>query len=189
MKYVSSFNKHGLVINRIPAFSQFHQFYDMIGNLIIFIYLNPRKWCWEIWLSFGEVPPYASVFSSGKMSYNQISWNLKAIRQVFEAVWSLWNLAAIWWFYHPISWIPDTQNCGLRMRRECREHYPHHRLQRKPLVSNPSMHHGSCVTHVPWCMSASLTGSSGEHVPSIPDVCATHKMTMMCIIISWVAAC
>ena len=25
--------------------------------------------------------------------------------------------------------------------------------QRKPLVSDPGMHHGTCVTHVPWCMS------------------------------------
>ena len=28
-------------------------------------------------------------------------------------------------------------------------------------VSDPDMHHGTCVTHVPWCMSGSLT--SGFH--------------------------
>ena len=27
-----------------------------------------------------------------------------------------------------------------------------------PRVSDPDMYHGSCVTHVPWCMSGSLTG-------------------------------
>ena len=32
---------------------------------------------------------------------------------------------------------------------------PRHRLQRKPLVSDPGMHHGTWVTHVPWCMSRS----------------------------------
>ena len=41
------------------------------------------------------------------------------------------------------------------MRRECRERFPRHRLQRKPLVSDPGMHHGTCVTHGgvsnPWC--------------------------------------
>ena len=47
------------------------------------------------------------------------------------------------------------------MRRECRERFPHHRLQRKPLVSDPDMHHGTCVTHVPWCMSVSLNRDSG----------------------------
>ena len=27
-------------------------------------------------------------------------------------------------------------------------------------VSNPDMHHGTCVTHMLWCMSGSLTGGS-----------------------------
>ena len=26
-----------------------------------------------------------------------------------------------------------------------------------PQVRDPDMHHGTCVTHVPWCMSGSLT--------------------------------
>ena len=42
--------------------------------------------------------------------------------------------------------LPDTQNCGLRMRREFRERFPRRRLQRKPIVSDPSMHHGTCVS-------------------------------------------
>ena len=45
--------------------------------------------------------------------------------------------------------------------------FPHNRLQRKPLVSDPGMHHGTCVTHVPWCMSGSLTrrwrGKRSQH--------------------------
>ena len=60
--------------------------------------------------------------------------------------------------------LPDTHNCGLRMHRECRERFPRRRLQRKLLVSDPSMLHGTCVTHVPWCMSGSLThGGRGKH--------------------------
>ena len=43
------------------------------------------------------------------------------------------------------------------MHRECRERFPRHRLQKKPQVSDPDMHHGTCVTHVPCCMSGSLT--------------------------------
>ena len=27
-----------------------------------------------------------------------------------------------------------------------------------PWVSDPDMHHGTCVTHVPWCMPVPLTG-------------------------------
>ena len=46
--------------------------------------------------------------------------------------------------------------------------FPRYRLQRKPLVSDPGMHHGTCFTHVPWYMSGSLTRCSGENVPGIP---------------------
>ena len=59
-------------------------------------------------------------------------------------------------------------NCELRMRRECRERFPRHRLQRKPLVRYPGMHHGTCVTHVPWCMSGYLTRGGGETFPAFP---------------------
>ena len=43
---------------------------------------------------------------------------------------------------------------------------PDGRIQRRPLVSDPGMHHGTCVTHVPWCMSESLTRGAGENVPA-----------------------
>ena len=45
-------------------------------------------------------------------------------------------------------------------------------FKRKLLVSDPGMHHGTCVTHVPWCMSGSLTCGDGENVPGIPGACA-----------------
>ena len=38
------------------------------------------------------------------------------------------------------------------MRRECRERFP-----RPPQVSDPGMHHSTCVTHMPRCMPGSLT--------------------------------
>ena len=41
--------------------------------------------------------------------------------------------------------LPDTPNCGWHMCRGCRERFPRHRLQGKPLVSDPGMHN---VTHV-----------------------------------------
>ena len=75
--------------------------------------------------------------------------------------------------------IPNTLNCRLCMRRECRERFPRHRLQRQPLVSDPAMHHGTCATHVPGCMSGSLTCVGGENVPGIPAACATHNFTYL----------
>ena len=65
------------------------------------------------------------------------------------------------------------------MRRECRERFPHHRFQKKSLVSDPGMHHDTCVMHVPWCMSGSLTHGDGENVPGIPGAWATHNFTYL----------
>ena len=74
--------------------------------------------------------------------------------------------------------------------RMSREHFPHHRLQRKPLVSDPSMHHGTCITmHVgianprrgkrssipsnfrylargPWCCNNACQVMKNIHQPS-----------------------
>ena len=65
------------------------------------------------------------------------------------------------------------------MHWECRWRFPCHRLQRRPLVSHPIMHRGTCVTHVPWCMSGSLTRGGGESAPGIPGACATRNFTYL----------
>ena len=78
-----------------------------------------------------------------------------------------------------MSLLPDTQNCGLRMRRECRERFSRHWIRRKPLVSHPAKHHGTCVTHVPWCLSGSLTRGGGGNVPGILGACATYNRTYL----------
>ena len=84
--------------------------------------------------------------------------------------------------------LSDKENCGLRMRRECRERFPRHLLQRKLLISNPGVHHGTCVTHVPWCLSGSLTNGDGENVPCIPGACATRNFTYLARV-PWYAVC
>ena len=73
--------------------------------------------------------------------------------------------------------LPDTQNCGLRMYWEWRESFHRHQLQIKPLVSEPGMHHGTGVTHVPWCMLGLLTRGGGTNVPGIPGACAIHNLS------------
>ena len=54
--------------------------------------------------------------------------------------------------------------------------FPRHRLQRKPLVRDAGMHHGTWVMHVPWCMSGSLIRGGGENVPGIPGACTTRNL-------------
>ena len=53
------------------------------------------------------------------------------------------------WAYYQIRKIASCACAG--------NVFPRRRFQRKLLVSDPGMHHGTCVTHVPWCMSGSLT--------------------------------
>ena len=54
--------------------------------------------------------------------------------------------------------------------------FPRRRLQMKRLVSDPGMHHGTCVTHVPRCMSGSFACGDGENVPGIPGACASASL-------------
>ena len=81
--------------------------------------------------------------------------------------------------FDTVGLIPDTNNCRLRMRRECRELFSRRRLQRKTLVSDPGMYHGTYVTHVPWCLSGSPTRGGGENVPGIPGACATRDFAYL----------
>ena len=78
--------------------------------------------------------------------------------------------------YEPLT---RYANCGLCMRRECRGRFPRYRLQSKPLLSDPGMHHGTCVTHVPWYMLGSLTRDGGENFPGIPGACATRHFAYL----------
>ena len=64
-------------------------------------------------------------------------------------------------------WVAQVPGC-----------FPRHRLQRTPLVSHHGMHHGTCVTHVPWCMLVSLSRGGGENVPAFP---AHWQPAILCI--------
>ena len=51
-------------------------------------------------------------------------------------------------------------------------------------ISDPDMHHGTCVTHVPRCMPGSLTSGFlwsqwRGNVPDIPGACATRHFTYL----------
>ena len=67
-----------------------------------------------------------------------------SLMAIFMVYWA--DVGFICWPH--MGLLPDTQNCGLCMHRKCRVRYPHHWLQRKQLVSDLGMHHGTRVTHV-----------------------------------------
>ena len=55
-------------------------------------------------------------------------------------------------------------------------------LSPPPWVSDPYMHHCTCVTHVPWCMPGSLTSGFlwsrwRGYVRGIPGACTTRNFT------------
>ena len=61
--------------------------------------------------------------------------------------------------------------------------FPRRRFQRKLLVSDPGMHQGTCVTHVPWCMRDRLPAVTGKTFPAFPahahpQFCASGKRPM-----------
>ena len=115
-------------------------------------------------------------FCSDKLNLHEFLKDITISSNKYVCFHLLISCHPCWYFVRTsLGLLPDTQNCGLRMCRECRERFPSHRHQRKPLVNDPGMHHGTCVTHVPWCMSGSLTHSGGENVPGIPGACATRN--------------
>ena len=54
-----------------------------------------------------------------------------------------------------------------------------------PQVSDPDMHHGTCVMHVPWCIPGSLTSGflwgrlRGKRYIGIPGACAIRHFTYL----------
>ena len=72
--------------------------------------------------------------------------------------------------YLPWASYQISKLVGCACARNAVNVFLHHQLQRKSLVSDPGMHHGTCVTLVPWCMSVSLTSGSRENktLPAFP---------------------
>ena len=75
--------------------------------------------------------------------------------------------------------LPGTKIAGCACTGNAGNVFPANRLQRKPLVNNPNMHHGTCVAHLPWCMLGSLTRGGRENVPDIPGACATRNFAYL----------
>ena len=91
----------------------------------------------------------------------------------FDAIWCPWATIRTWASFQ-IRKIVCCACAGNAVNVFLR-----HRLHRKPLVSDSGMHQGTCVTHVPWCMSGSLSRGGRENVPGIPGTRATRNFTYL----------
>ena len=78
-----------------------------------------------------------------------------------------------------MGFLSDTQNCGLCMRRECRERFPRHWLKGNRKLTIPACITARASRTCPWCMSESLTRAGGENVPGIPGSCTTRNFAYL----------
>ena len=86
---------------------------------------------------------------------------------------SWWGHVAPWASYqiHKIAGCACTGNAG--------NVFPATDFKGNPRISDPGMHNGTCVTHVSWYMSGSLTRGDGKNAPGISGACATRNFTYL----------
>ena len=84
---------------------------------------------------YGDGKPYQNYFKL---------WIDFAFQHIQMTILDLWVVFQRWdkkdTFSDDMGLLPDTQNCGLRMRRECREIFPRHRGLAIP----------TCITALAW---------------------------------------
>ena len=139
-------------------------------------YSATAPWVWKI---YWHIPSVSEFILEGFRVTEVLNWDKRqevhiTTRKSSGLAWNTITVGVL-----SMGLLPDTHNCGMRMRRECRECLAQHQLQRKPLVSDPGMHRSTNVTFVLLCMSGSLTRDDREIVLGIPGACATRNFTYL----------
>ena len=73
--------------------------------------------------------------------------------------------------------LPDTWNCGLRMRRECRERFPRHSGLAIPTCITARASRTCRDACRDRLLALSFEVGGGENVPGIPGACAIRNFT------------
>ena len=73
-----------------------------------------------------------------------------------DAALRFW-LTGAWPAVTACSILPAWASCQIRKIAGAHAPGMPETFSPSPQVSDPDMHHGTCVTHVPWCMPGSLT--------------------------------
>ena len=79
--------------------------------------------------------------------YNQNNWHKKRCVS--------WEPTACWWHYMMIS-VHELHARYVKLRAVHAQGMTE-TFSPPPRVCDPTMHHGTCVTHVPWCMPGTVT--------------------------------
>ena len=147
---------------------------------MLFDSLNKRKCSISFILNFSWSYPKRPGndflhFMLGKITNaycNTLQKNIIQDTRVGHASWSWPVNDTSQWCLKPVS----TQWASCQIRKIAGAHAPGMpgTFSPSPQVSDPGVHHGTCVTHVPWCMPGSLTNGSlwnrrrGETFPAFP---------------------
>ena len=102
----------------------------------------------RLWSTGSDRSQSCVVNGMQDLSYNLFWWNLCYIADC--------NSVMLWIYSARIEWTSfQIRNIvGCVYARNAGNVFP------TPRVSDPDMHHGTWVTHVPWCMPGSLTSGS-----------------------------
>ena len=102
----------------------------------------------RLWSTGSDRSQSCVVNGMQDLSYNLFWWNLCYIADC--------NSVMLWIYSGRIEWTSfQIRNIvGCVYARNAGNVFP------TPRVSDPDMHHGTWVTHVPWCMPGSLTSGS-----------------------------
>ena len=101
--------------------------WPMILETDLFLLCLKLIWNYFIWV----------IYTSEFRQYKLPSWH-RGLRQfTISAIMQVWWLCK---YIHSWASYQMRTTAGLGMQRECREHFPCHWLERKPLFSDPGMH-------------------------------------------------
>ena len=75
--------------------------------------------------------------------------------------------------------LPDTQNCGLHMHREYREHFPRHRGLAIPTCITARAWLTCCVACRDRKLAVSFDVGGWENIPDIPGACPTRNFAYL----------
>ena len=145
----------------------------LIGQQNQFTGITACHWIWELIMhSHGIIIQFDTFQANG---YLYIEGNTPGVFWAYQNNFnpSCYSFPFMEQLYpsSAMGLLPDTYNCGLRMRLECRERFLRHcRL----VIPRCIMARAS--THVPWCMSGSLTSGflwrsvMGKTLPAFPAI-------------------
>ena len=91
---------------------------------------------------------------------------------------SRWSLLGLSSWNHAMGLLPDAQNCGLRVRRECRESFRHRGLAISTHITARTWRtcRAACRDSL---LAVYFEVGGGENVPCIPGACATRNFTYL----------